>query len=169
VTLFQQDASGTLFQGDASGTRGLGQSAPRFTARNQHGELLTSSSLRGAPALIIFYPWAFSSICHDELAAIRDDHESFIASGTRVLAISCDAIYTLRAYADAEGIPFDLLSDHWPHGAIAQAFGVFDEQAGCARRGTFVVDSAGMIRWQQINQINEPREITAVLVATANL
>jgi peroxiredoxin len=147
----------------------LGQQAPSFTARNQHGELLTASSLRGSSAVIVFYPWAFSSICRSELAAIRDDHESFMALGSRVLAISCDAMYTLRAYADKEGIAFDLLSDHWPHGAIAQAYGVFDELAGCARRGTFVLDSAGMIRWQQVNQINQPREITAVLAASANL
>ena len=153
----------------ASETLQPGQPAPGFTARNQHGELLTLVGLRGAPAVIIFYPWAFSSICRDELAAIRDDHERFVALGARVLALSCDAMYTLRAYADAEGIPFDLLSDHWPHGAIAQAFGVFDEQAGCARRGTFVLDSAGLIRWQQLNQINEPRELAAVLAATANL
>jgi peroxiredoxin len=78
-------------------------------------------------------------------------------------------MYALRAYADAEGIAYDLLSDHWPHGAIAQAYGVFDELAGCARRGTFVLDATGLIRWQQVNQINEPREITAVLTATANL
>jgi mycoredoxin-dependent peroxiredoxin len=127
------------------------------------------SSLRGAPAVIIFYPWAFSSICRDELAAVRDDHGSFVALGARVLAVSCDAIFTLRAYADTEGIGFDLLSDHWPHGAIAREYGVFDEEAGCARRGTFVLDSAGLIRWQQVNQINEPRGITAMLTATANL
>jgi mycoredoxin-dependent peroxiredoxin len=156
-------------QSGASDTLKLGQSAPGFTARNQHGELLTVNGLRGAPAVIIFYPWAFSSICRDELAAIRDDHERFVAVGTRVLAVSCDAMYTLRAYADAEGIPFDLLSDHWPHGAIAQAYGVFDEEAGCARRGTFVLDSAGLIRWRQVNQINEPRELAAVLAAAANL
>jgi len=147
----------------------LGQPAPSFAARNQHGELLNSSSLHGAPAVIIFYPWAFSSICRGELAALRDDHGSFVTLGSKVLAVSCDAMYSLRAYADTEDIPFDLLSDHWPHGAIAQAYGVFDELAGCARRGTFVLDSEGLIRWQQINQINEPREITAVLAATANL
>jgi peroxiredoxin len=133
---------------------GLGQAAPAFTARNQYGELLTVNGLRGAPAVIIFYPWAFSSICRDELAAVRDDHENFRVLGARVLAVSCDAMYTLRAYADAERITFDLLSDHWPHGAIAQAYGVFDEESGCARRGTFVLDSAGMIKWQQVNQIN---------------
>jgi peroxiredoxin len=147
----------------------LDQPAPAFAARNQHGELLTSHSLRGAPAVIIFYPWAFSSICRSELAAVRDDHGQFAALEARVLAISCDAMYALRAYADAEGIGFDLLSDHWPHGAIAEAYGVFDEQAGCARRGTFVLDAAGVIRWQQVNQINEPRDLAAVLAAAANL
>jgi mycoredoxin-dependent peroxiredoxin len=156
-------------QSGASETLRLGQPAPSFTARNQHGEPLALSGLRGAPTVIIFYPWAFSSICRDELAAVRDDHERFVALRARVLAVSCDAMYTLRAYADAEGIPFDLLSDHWPHGAIARAYGVFDEQAGCARRGTFVVDSAGLITWLQVNQINEPRELAAVLAATANL
>jgi len=148
---------------------GLSQPAPGFTARNQHGELLTATGLRGAPAVIIFYPWAFSSICRDELAAVRDDHERFLALGARVLAVSCDAMYTLRAYADAEGIAFDLLGDHWPHGALAQAYGVFDEQSGCARRGTFVLDSTGLISWQQVNQINERRDLSAVLAATANL
>ena len=156
-------------QSGASETVGPGQPAPGFAARNQHGELLALSGLRGAPAVIIFYPWAFSSICRDELAAVRDDHERFVALSTRVLAVSCDAMYTLRAYADAEGIPFDLLSDHWPHGAIARAYGVFDEQAGCARRGTFVVDSAGLITWLQVNQVNERRELAAVLAAAANL
>ena len=156
-------------QSGASETLVLGQPAPGFTARNQHGELLALSGLRGAPAVIIFYPWAFSSICRDELAAVRDDHERFAALDARVLAVSCDAMYTLRAYADAEGIPFDLLSDHWPHGAIARAYGVFDEQAGCARRGTFVVDSAGLITWLQVNDVNEPRELAAVLAAAANL
>ncbi|HET8915620.1 MAG TPA: redoxin domain-containing protein [Propionibacteriaceae bacterium] len=153
----------------ASETLGLGRPAPGFMARNQHGELLAVSGLRGAPAVIIFYPWAYSSICRDELAAIRDDHERFVALRTRVLAVSCDAMFTLRAYADAEGIQFDLLSDHWPHGAIAQAYGVFDEVSGCARRGTFLLDSAGLIRWQQVNQINESRELASVLAAAANL
>jgi mycoredoxin-dependent peroxiredoxin len=156
-------------QSGASETLGLGQPAPGFTARNQHGELLTVSGLRGAPAVIVFYPWAFSSICRDELAAVRDDHERFLTLGARVVAVSCDAMYTLRAYADAEGIAFDLLSDHWPHGAIARAYGVFDELSGCARRGTFVLDSDGLISWQQVNQINEPRDLSAVLAATANL
>ena len=142
---------------------GVGHPAPDFTARNQHGEQVSLAALRGAPAVLIFYPWAFSGICRGELAALRDSHERFTAAGARVLAISCDAMFTLRAYADAEEIGFDLLSDHWPHGAIANAYGVFDADAGCALRGTFVLDGDGVITWRTVNGIGEPRDLADVL------
>ena len=142
---------------------GVGHPAPDFTARNQHGEQVSPAALRGAPAVLIFYPWAFSGICRGELAAVRDSHERFTAAGARVLAISCDAMFTLRAYADAEEIGFDLLSDHWPHGVIANAYGVFDADAGCALRGTFVLDAEGVITWRTVNGIGEPRDLADVL------
>ena len=72
-------------------------------------------------------------------------------------------MFTLRAYADAEHIGFDLLSDHWPHGAIARAYGVFDEQAGCALRGSFVLDADGVVTWAVGNGIGEPRDFAVVL------
>jgi mycoredoxin-dependent peroxiredoxin len=72
-------------------------------------------------------------------------------------------MFTLRAYADAEQIGFDLLSDHWPHGAIANAYGVFDTEAGCALRGTFVLDADGVITWRTVNGIGEPRDLADVL------
>lgn len=142
---------------------GVGQPAPDFNARNQHGEVVSLSALRGAPAVVIFYPWAFSSICRGELAAVRDDHSRFIAAGARVLAVSCDSMFTLRAYADAEAIEFDLLTDHWPHGVIAGAYGVFDAEAGCALRGTFVLDAEGVVTWRVVNGIGEPRDLADVL------
>jgi peroxiredoxin len=141
----------------------VGQPAPQFSARNQHGEQMSLAALRGAPVVVLFYPWAFSSICRGELAAVRDDYDRFTAAGARVLAVSCDSMFTLRAYADAEGIGFDLISDHWPHGEIARAYGVFDEQAGCALRGTFVVDADGVLSWQMVNGIGEARDLADVL------
>jgi peroxiredoxin len=72
-------------------------------------------------------------------------------------------MFTLRAYADAEGIDFDLLSDHWPHGVIAHAYRVFDADAGCALRGTFVLDPEGVITWRTVNGIGEPRDLVDVL------
>ena len=153
-----------MITGADAGQLGLvGQPAPDFTARNQHGELVSKADLRGAGAVLVFYPWAFSGICRSELAAIRDQHDRFTATGARVLAVSCDAVFTLRAYADIEHIGFDLLSDHWPHGAMSRAYGVFDEQAGCAVRGSFVLDADGVVTWAVVNGIGEPRELADVL------
>ena len=103
----------------------VGDPAPDFTTRNQHGQPVSCADLRGAPAVIVFYPWAFSRICTSELCTIRDQLPRFDAVEARVLAISCDAMFSLRVYADTERLGFDLLTDHWPHGAIAMAYGVF--------------------------------------------
>jgi len=143
----------------------VGQSAPDFRTRNQHGESVSLTDLGGAPAVLVFYPWAFSGICRGELAALRDDHDRFVELGVRVLGVSCDAMFTLRAYADAERLPFDLLSDHWPHGAIARSYGIFDEQAGCALRASFVLDAEGVITWRVVNGIGEAREMADLLAA----
>jgi peroxiredoxin len=139
--------------------------APDFTARNQHGQDVTLSALRGAPVVLVFYPWAFSGICTGELQGLRDEQHRFEAVGARLLAVSCDPMFSLRAFADAEGIGFDLLSDHWPHGAVAAAYGVFDDAVGVARRGSFVLDAAGRVTWSVVNGIGEPRDIAAHLAA----
>ena len=113
--------------------------------------------------MIIFYPWAFSRICRSELAEVRDHAAELSAVGARVLAISCDAMFTLRAFAEHEGMTIDLLSDHWPHGAIASTYGVFDEQLGCALRGSFVLNASGSIVWQVVNEIGEARQLADVI------
>ncbi|GAA3602882.1 peroxiredoxin [Microlunatus ginsengisoli] len=146
-----------------------GASVPDFTSRNQHGETVRAADLRGRPALIVFYPWAFSGICTGELADLKAGADRIAATGARVLAVSCDAMFTLRAYADAQDLPFELLTDHWPHGAIARSFGVFDETAGAALRGSFAIDPDGIVRWTVLHGIGEPRDIEAHLTALAAL
>lgn len=148
-----------------AGVPQVGASAPDFTTRNQHGQQVTLSGLQGAPVVLVFYPWAFSGICTTELCALRDDLARFEAFDARVLGISCDPMFTLRAYADAERLTFDLLSDHWPHGEIAQRYGVFDDDAGVARRGSFVLDETGTITWRVLNGIGEARSIAEHLRA----
>ncbi len=144
-----------------------GARAPDFATRNQHGETIRAVDLRGRRSLLVFYPWAFSGICTRELADLRARSEDVAALGARVFAVSCDAMFTLRAYADAERLPFELLCDHWPHGAIARAFGVFDEQVGAALRGSFVIDPSGFVRWSVVNGIGEARDVDAHLAALA--
>ena len=143
---------------------GTGRSAPDFRTRNHHGETVTLAEQVASASggvLLVFYPWAFSGICTSELAALREGHAELAAAGVRVLAVSCDAMFTLRAFAEAEDLPFDLLSDHWPHGAIAREYGVFDDEAGCALRGSFLLDASGTITWHVLNGIGEPRDVLA--------
>ncbi|GAA1436227.1 peroxiredoxin [Microlunatus lacustris] len=143
----------------------VGQTAPDFTARNQHGQQVTRTSLLGEPAVLVFYPWAFSGICTGELCALRDDLAQFTAVQARVLAISCDPMFALRAFSESEGLTFDLLTDHWPHGQIAQSYGVFDAEWGVARRGSFVLDADGRVSWSVVNGIGEARSIAEHLQA----
>lgn len=77
-------------------------------------------------------------------------------------------MFTLRAYSDAQGLDFSLLTDFWPHGELASSYGVFDADRGCALRGTFVVDRTGVVRWSVVNPIPEarnPDEYAAALAA----
>jgi peroxiredoxin len=147
----------------------LGQVAPAFSTRNQHGQRVGLSDLLGKPAVLVFYPWAFSGICTSELGALRDGLEASPTPDARVLAVSCDPMFSLRAFADQERLTFDLLTDHWPHGAIARSYGVFDDELGVARRGSFVLDASGTVTWRTLNGIGEGRDIAAHLAALTTL
>lgn len=109
--------------------------------------------------MLVFYPFAFTRVCTGELCVLRDDLVPSLPDGVRVLAISCDSMFTLRVYAETEGLEFPLLSDFWPHGAVASSYGVFDDERGCARRGTFLIDADGMVRWTVVNGIPDARDV----------
>lgn len=143
----------------------IGSPGPEFTTRNQHGQPLSLADLRGAPVVLVFYPFAFTGICTGELASIQQQLAAFRGAGARVLALSTDTMFALRVFAEQEHLDFDLLSDHWPHGAIASAYGVFDAEVGCAVRGSFVLDADGIVTWKVVNEIGQARDIAAHLGA----
>ena len=76
----------------------------------------------------------------------------------KVLAISTDPVFSLKAFREKEGFDFPLLSDFWPHGSVAQAYGVFNEKAGMALRGTFLVDAEGKVAFAEVNKPGDARE-----------
>ena len=136
-----------------------GQPAPDFTLVNQHGQTVTLSQYRGTKnVVLVFYPWAFTGACTGELCSIRDRISDFDNDDTVTLAVSCDAKFSLRVFSDQESYTFQLLSDHWPHGATAQAYGVFVQDRGAAKRGTFIIDKAGIVRWSIVNEIGQTRD-----------
>lgn len=138
----------------------IGDRAPDFTLRDQHGQDVRLSSFAGCKAvLLVFFPYAFTGVCTGELTAFRDRLGEFETDDTTLLAVSCDSIFTQRAFADRDGIFFPLLSDFWPHGEVASAYGVFDEAEGCAARSSFVVGKDGVVRWALHSARGDARDI----------
>jgi len=148
----------------------IGQVAPEFEVLNQHGEKVSLASFKGEKnVVLLFYPFSFSGICTGELCALRDDLSAFANENVQLLSISCDPMYAQRAFADQEKYSFPVLTDFWPHGAVAKAYGVFDEARGCAVRGTFIIDKAGVLRWQVVNGLGDARNLKDYKAAIASL
>jgi peroxiredoxin len=138
----------------------IGGPAPDFTLRDQFGQDVTLSSYAGTKAvLLLFYPAAFSGVCTGEMAGIRDRLDEFLTFDTEVLAISTDQVYSLRTFADADGLNFPLLSDFWPHGEVARAYDVFDAKRGTARRSSYIIGRDGLVRWSVHNANPEGRDL----------
>ena len=152
------------------GALAVGELAPDFALRDQHGVEVSLSSVRGRKnAAIVFFPFAFSGICTGELREIRDGLEDFQNHDIQVFTISCDPMYALRTWADAEGHFFPLLSDFWPHGEVCRAYGVFNEDDGAPVRGTFLLDRDGRVVWTMVNGPGEPRDFDSYRAALARL
>jgi peroxiredoxin len=150
----------------------IGDPAPDFTLSDTHGTPVHLADLRGengGPVLLVFFPFAFSGTCTGELCELRDNIAPFDTAGVRLLAISCDPMFSLRVWREQESYGFDLLSDFWPHGEVARRYGVFDDERGMAVRGSFLIDAAGIVRWSVVNPPGEPRDLEGYMEALARL
>jgi peroxiredoxin len=147
----------------------IGQPAPDFTMKDQHGTEHTLSEKTG-PVLLVFYPFTFTGICEAELCRIRDDHSQFEAAGVEVIAASCDTAPAQKLWAEQQGWNFPVLSDFWPHGALAQAYGVFNEDRGCANRATVLIGADGtVVDTFATDSLGTPREAERYTEALAKL
>jgi peroxiredoxin len=147
----------------------VGAQAPDFELRDHNAQTHRLSSYRGSKnVVLVFYPFAFTGVCTGERCAIRDEG-TLVNDTTQVLAISCDTVASLRVFAEREGFDYPLLSDFWPHGAVAQTYGVFNERLGAADRGTFIIDTAGIVRWTVRNEIPIARNLGDYQKALADL
>ncbi len=135
-----------------------GDTAPDFTLPAAGGGTLTlSDAWRDSPVVLVFFPLAFSGRCQGELCEIRDNIALFEDAAVRVIAISVDSHFSLQAWAQQQGYGFDLVSDMWPHGEVAGAYEVFLAERGIAARASFLIDTAGIVRWS--TQTQSPAEV----------
>ncbi|MFF4652011.1 peroxiredoxin [Streptomyces sp. NPDC001380] len=148
----------------------VGSKAPDFELKNQHGEPVRLSDYRGAKnVVLVFYPFAFTGVCTGELCAIKEELPRLQNDDVQILAVSVDSPFTLRVFGEREGLEYPLLSDFWPHGGVATAYGVFDDEKGCAVRGTFVIDKEGVVRWSVVNGLPDARDEQEYLKVLASL
>lgn len=137
----------------------IGHPAPDFSLTDQHGRITTLETFKGAPLLLVFVPFAFSDVCSSELVELRDAHDLADHPDLATAVVSCDSIYTLKAWADEHSYPHRLLSDFWPHGAVSRLFGVFNSHKGLATRGSFLIDADSVVRWALVNPPGEARDV----------
>ena len=114
----------------------VGVEAPDFTLKDQNNQEVRLSSFRGERnVLLVFYPLAFTGTCQGELCSVRDNLNDFVNDEVQVLTVSVDSSPTHKVWAEREGYQFPLLADFWPHGAVAQAYGVFNDERGLRQPG----------------------------------
>ena len=152
----------------------VGQQAPGFELSATTGESVSLDEYRGeGPTVLLFFPLAFSPVCTNELTIMRDAHESYTAHGARVLAVSVDSPFTLKAWADQLELPFPLLSDF--NKSVAQSYGALYEDLlglqGVAKRAAFVIDKDGVVRYTWVSddagQLPNFEEVQAAVKSAA--
>lgn len=140
----------------------IGDKAPEFELKNQKGETVTLSSMRGSKVLLAFYPFAFSSVCTDEFSCFRDDLSQFQKKGINVVGISVDSHHAQKAFAQSLGITYPLLSDFSKK--ASQDFGVLRPE-GFSERAYFVINEGGTITFKQVMDSPGKRLQNAELLA----
>ncbi len=144
----------------------VGAVAPSFELKDQNNQVVRLADFHGRKAvLLVFYPLTFTGTCRGELKAIQAGLPSFANDRVQVLAVSVDSAYSHKVWALDQGFDFPLLADFWPHGEVAQAYEVFNFEAGFANRGTFLISPAGLITFAEMAGPGESRDQSVWLQA----
>ncbi|HET9123269.1 MAG TPA: redoxin domain-containing protein [Solirubrobacteraceae bacterium] len=128
-----------------------GAAVPDFTLRREDGGTFTAADLEGRRTVLIFYPFAFSPVCTDQLNLYEDVLEEFTAQGATLMAVSCDATPSQIAFREKLGVSIEQLSDFEPKGATCRALGVYHE-AGMAERALILVGPDRVVEWSWVGE-----------------
>jgi len=147
-----------------------GQQAPPFTLRNVNKTEMSLEDFLGRKTVIKFIPFPFTGVCDGEVCLLRDNLTSLNDLDANVVVITTTPLASNAAWAAQNGFEFPILSDFWPHGEVAQAYGVFNEKAGAAVRATFILDADGIVREVVYSpDLGTPREFDDYTKALASI
>ena len=123
-----------------------GTPAPEFTLRREDGSEFTRADLEGKTTVLVFYPFAFSRVCTDQLNLYDEVLDELRAKGATLYGVSCDAAYSQSAFREKLGVSIEQLSDFEPKGATCRAFGVY-HPLGFPQRALVIVGPDGLVKW----------------------
>ena len=148
-----------------------GDEAPDFELRSHRGGTVKLSDFKGKKNVVVaFHPLAFTPVCATQMKSYQSDIKRFETTDTAVLGISIDAQPAKTAWAKELGVTsFDLLSDNYPYGDVAQKYGVFRQKDGISDRAVFVIDKQGKVRWSRIYDIPQHPSNDDVFAALAEV
>jgi peroxiredoxin len=136
-----------------------GSEAPDFELQVDRSARVRLADFRGRRnVLLVFHPFAWTPVCEEEALDLQANLPSFESAETDVILVSCDAAPARQAWRERLGLTYTLASDYWPHGAVAKAYGVFDEEQGAPVRGTFLIDKGGLVVWNLVHGDNARRD-----------
>lgn len=123
-----------------------GTPAPEFTLQREDGGTFSREDLQGRTTVLVFYPFAFSPVCTDQLNLYEEVLDQFTAQGATLYGVSCDSSWAQRAFREKLGVTIEQLSDFEPKGAASSAFGVLHE-GGFPQRALVIVGPDGVVTW----------------------
>jgi peroxiredoxin len=150
---------------------GVGDQAPEFDLDAGFGQRRARlADYRGtANVLLVFHPWAFTAVCEEEALDLQANLESFRNANTEIVFVSCDSSAARQAWKRQLGAEYVFASDFWRHGAAAKAYGVFDESTGAPLRGTFLIDTNGVVIWTLVKETERRTEMVPQSLETLRL
>lgn len=134
-----------------------GTPVPAFSLRREDGSRFTQDDIGGQTTVLVFYPFAFSPVCTDQLNLYEEVLDQFAAQGAKLYGVSCDATWSQRAFKEQLGVTIEQLSDFEPKGATCRAFGVYHEKGGMPQRALVIIGPDGVVRWSY--QASSPADL----------
>ena len=138
--------------------------APNFTLKDQNNKSVKLSSFRGKKVLLSFRPLAWTAVCQDQMKSLEQNHLTLDELNAVALGIGVDSVPSNQAWAQAMDVKNTrLLSDFWPHGDVAKAYGIFREKDGFSERANIVLDEAQKVIFAKTYPISQLPEIEEIL------
>jgi peroxiredoxin len=142
----------------------IGSMAPEFNLKDQDGNVIQLSKLRGKKVLLSFHPLAWTSVCADQMKSLELAYEEFQSLNVLPIGISVDPVPSKKAWAESLGLKkLRIISDFWPHGEVAKAFDIFREKDGFSERANILIDEEGKIIWFKVYPIRQLPDLGEIL------